>query len=184
MLKTLLTPPMVECMSAVLFMFIVHFLILVSLQKLCGCIHCCEQESDFRFWGYIYPSGRLQDYFKLQWAWKELSQDSVQETVHYLCHGVRMDAPTPLFLNSAKDSRWLYFYYRFNMRHMPVGCGYVPLSVLVWLLYRGTQINYSTWPAVWTVGANWPNQVCRFSLYRDVVVNWLGASSVAPFRAR
>lgn len=70
----------------------VHPLTLVSLQKLRGCIHCGEQESDLRFWGYIYPPGRLQDHFKLQWAWPKLGQDPVQETIYYLRHDVRTDA--------------------------------------------------------------------------------------------
>ena len=42
------------------------------------------------------------------------------------------------------------------MRHMPEGCGYVDVHVESKLLNLITSI--STWPAVWEVGDDWPNQ--------------------------
>ena len=50
----------------------------------------------------------------------------------------------------------LHYSYSFNIRHMPEGCGYVNVYV-EWKMVNLTA-SISTWPAVWEVGDDWPNQ--------------------------
>ena len=49
-------------------------------------------------------------------------------------------------------------YNRFDVRHMPTGCGYVVQESPVSLSsMTDDRVSTRTWPTIWEVGSNWPH---------------------------